>query len=455
MATITQALIDTFSDSSLTLRVSYQDAYVGQNYMDGDTFTAVADSGVSIESIATDGGYDAVTGGYPEYQWNVSNDGSSATFDYVAGSYLSYSVIETGIAVVGLNVTQEMLDAYNASNVVLDVDGVTASLGDLITIGSTVGITALDGFTILSAIIYGSYDPGSGTTPEWEFSINADGDYGTLLYDDSGMDNGLINPTNIIVEEKTEIVSGTNSVYIVNAEIIEEINNNRFIPDGSTTIDYGQYILSIISIPTQIEPSLISETKRNVLGLGGNTLADVVLTDLIPVDMGSITIPEIYNDSRDFSRTDCVLHLPYSQPVAIDSEYVIGQTLSVEYLIDAYNASATINISSTKVNEVFLTKNTTLGFNVPYALNKTDSANLENSNIDIGGNNKISKCFIEIIKNEAILSDGVFTTSILDEDSIINHTGFIKVEEIELNISANYSEKQSVIDALTAGVIIK
>jgi hypothetical protein len=208
MATITQAVIDTFSDASLTLRVSYQDAYVGQNYIDGDTFTAVADSGVSIESIATDGGYDPITGGYPEYQWSVSNDGSSATFDYVAGSYLSYSVIETGIAVVGLNVTQGVLDAYNASNVVLDVDGVPASLGDLITMGSTVGITALDGFTISSAIIYGSYDPGSGTTPEWEFSINADGDYGTLLYDDSGMDNGLINPTNIIVEEETEIVSG-------------------------------------------------------------------------------------------------------------------------------------------------------------------------------------------------------------------------------------------------------
>ena len=84
-----------------------------------------------------------------------------------------------------------------------------------------------------------------------------------------------------------------------------------------------------------------------------------------------------------------------------------------------------------------------------------DSRTAENSNIELGGDNGVTKPFIEIVKTELILPDGFYTIPVTDEDKLINHKGYIEVDQIDLKSFANHRERSLVINALKDGVIIK
>jgi len=457
MVSVTQAMIDDFNANETILGVDNVPVSVGDTISSGDNVTADAKTGFLINSIEQYGGYDPVTGGSAFYEFTVVDGGNSAYWAYDSGASLTGFTFNVETAPVeGVDVTQTVIDNYASKNVILGVDYVPVSVGDFIPLNSLVTIAAVEGFIIIDAE-FSYYDVVEGVI-YYSYTINTDQKSGEILYDSTNMDEGIKFASGIATEEEAVDVQGTNNVYLVDNDVLKQINNNRFVPNtnGDGSIDYGQYILSLISLPTELNSELILE-KNNVI-LGDRTLtvtANVIASDAITINMGVITVPEITGDLRDFSNVNCILHLPYSQPLNIDAEYVIGQTLTIEYIVDAYTGESTINIGSSKVGEVFISQQSTLGINIPYSLTKTDTANTENSNIALGGDNRITKPYIEIIRNEALLVDGVFTIPVIDEDSIINHTGFIKVEEIELEINSTYSEKESVVNALRNGVIIK
>lgn len=463
MATITQAAIDDFDNNGVVLGVNFVAATDGQTINAGDTITGEAKAGFEINSITQSAGYNPVTGMTDVYEFTISTDKTQGTWDYVDGVNLEYFTINTStVQIQGLEVTQTIIDEHTNKNVVLGVDSVAVEVGQIIQSGQTVTIEPLSGYIIFPQEVTGSYDPISGVTTTFEYSVNEAGTLGSVVYDESDLQDTCISGAlGFGVEQTSNIVQGTNNVYLVTLDDLKTINESRFVlafegTSDTTTIDYGKYILSLISLPTEIDPELIGNNKQVSLGeINVNPSVPTILTDQISVDMGVITTPEPNGDLRDFSNTECVLHLPYSQPISIEPDYVIGQTISIEYIIDAYSGEATINIFSTKVGEVFITQKSTLGINIPYSLTFNNVASAENSNIVVGGDNQITNPYLEVIRNEAMLVDGVFNIPIIDEDLIINHTGFIKVEEIELEIDATYSEKESVVNALQNGVIIK
>lgn len=250
-----------------------------------------------------------------------------------------------------------------------------------------------------------------------------------------------------------------NNVYTVTPLIVTEVTKNRFevitVNDQTTFVDYGSYVLSLLQLPFTLDAEFISGDATIMLANHSTGVTSQrVITDVIPFDFGSITIPESFNNLLDFDNTTAILHLPYSGSISIDVEYVVGQTIKIEYLIDCYSGKATVNIWSSKINDVIQSKEVDLGIDVPYA-NSTFSDKVNNSNVDMGGNNRIKKPFIELVKSDAVLSNGFFTIPITDEQLLSTQTGYIQVENIDLVSKAIKSEKDELISILNGGVIIK
>lgn len=262
------------------------------------------------------------------------------------------------------------------------------------------------------------------------------------------------------VQVTPEIV-GSNNVYLIDTEILNDINVQRFrtINAGQDVeiVDYGQYILSVLQIPTTISQDFVIESTDIQLGEYTTTVeAPQLRVDSLPIDMGEITVPKTFNNSLDFQNTICNLHLPWAKSVAIEPYYIIGETLGIEYLLDCYTGNVTINLTSSKIGgEVFHTIETSLGVNVPYSATIGYSPSLSNDNVSVGGNNQILTPFIEVVRNDAPLASGFFTAPVVDESALSTNSGYIEVLNVELTFQALADEKSQIETLLASGVIIK
>ena len=155
----------------------------------------------------------------------------------------------------------------------------------------------------------------------------------------------------------------------------------------------------------------------------------------------------------DFAGTQAIIHLPLAPSIVLELEYVIGQTLGIYYLLDCYTGTATINITSTKLEGVISSTRVNIGVRVPYMANSYTAP--ENTGVVAGGDNGVKIPYIELISHNAILPNGFFTIPVVDERIINGQTGFIKVDNVELVTGALGNEKAQIISLLNSGVIIK
>lgn len=364
---------------------------------------------------------------------------------------------------MAFNIDQYMLDFIAGSSVEMFVNGSPAFSGQVITNGQLVELKAGAGFKFESEPFFIYRD--QFTWQDYIFTLPLDSTekIGSALY--TGIydrrPGGSPSIATVIDESESGEVVPLNNVYVVDADIIESVNEQRFIirydGDVEDNIDYGVYILSLLKLPFKIDESLV--VGENTVKLGHRTLtvsAPQVITDSIAVDMGSITVPEIEFNAIDFTNVAINLHLPFTNSITVESQYVIGETLGVEYIIDVYSGNAIINLTSTKVGgSVFFSVNVNLGVSVPYTTQSVSNQQLYNGNITQLGNNRITKPVIEVIKNDSILPYGFFTIPVTDEGSLIDETGFITVSNIELEVDAVNVERELIINKLSSGVIIK
>ena len=335
------------------------------------------------------------------------------------------------------------------SHVTMTINGSPVVAGSTIVEGDSLVATAISGYEFYKDPLASIYLQRIGN--RYPFTLSSDNKtatytVGAINYDVFDVDTKLPTP---------ETKAG-NNVYIVDNDKLSEITKNRFVLTGTDVLlDYGQYILSVLELPFTIDPALIAGTENVMLGdKNTGVTANKVSVDILPVNMGDITIPETYNNLLDYDNTTAILHLPFAPSINIDPEYVIGQTLSVEYLIDCYTGKATINIKSTKIGGAVIDqKIVSLGINIPYA--QFTGGDVTNSNIEVGGDNRIKIPFIEIVRSDAPLKDGLFSAVIVDEKILNTQTGFITVDNIDLVSKAIKSEKDELISILNGGVIIK
>lgn len=346
-------------------------------------------------------------------------------------------------------VDQDVLTAARAS---MTAGGVLVDVGSAIELEQELVITTQSGWIIKSASITGF---GEAIT----FTVDRSRTKATANTGQFDFSMGITLAVN--TEQVTPDQEGSfNKVYSVDVGIMALVNKNRFktveVGSGETgtfeRVDYGNQILGLVSLPFAIDPSYIVEPESVQLGeLTLNVRAPRVTDDSIRVPLGSIVVPAAV-DSTDYVGVTALLYLPRLDPVSIDLEYVIGQTLTVDYLIDVYSGRATVNIESTKTGGVVVQREVDMGFNIPYInfLNQS----VDNPNIQVGGDNGITKPRLDLVKSDLILPKGFYTVPVVDEGTLDGYNGYATVEFIQLDFKAPLSEKEMLTNKLNSGVII-
>lgn len=261
----------------------------------------------------------------------------------------------------------------------------------------------------------------------------------------------------------TPKTSGINQVYTIKETIVRSVITDYYYKtkdlDSSldpTSPDLSSLILGLVALPFPIEPSFV-QIADDTIKYGRYTTpytGDLLSDDVVSINIGEIIVPEINKNLLDYKNKVAILHLPYCDSFALDIDYVVGATISVNYDINLYNGQTVVTVSSSKLGSVIETKYIDIDIKVPFGNPVNAPPAVDVYNISIGGDNGVRRAFIEILTNEAVLADGFFTIPVVDEDLIGTNYGFVRIEDVELTSRAKADEKREIISLLEDGIII-
>jgi len=454
---ITQADMDALSTAHATMKINDVVATLGDGINTGDVVLCTAGAGYLFYFRSVNFEYINFMS-EPDYlRFTISTDFKTATYTFAGAGKTGLkldvdSEVDSSVdppVDADYVVTQADMDALSAAHATMKINDVVATLGDGINIDDNVVVTADPGYTFYNDSVYFT---GQNSMGEWVYL------YFTLLDGGSNascvLDDSAYSVLNVASEGQTQ-VSGVNNVYVVDNIKVAEINNERMVGTPPDVYDYGKFILNLINLPLEVGADYYADPSTVKLsGFDTEVLCDCLNSDIIEVDMGSITVPLIDDGFTDFKNVVCVLRLPWTDSVLIDVGYVVGQTVSIKYFIDCYTGIATINITSTKTGGLIVSKQADIGVNIPFVKTVGDPM-VSNSNISVGGDNGVLKPFFEIVKDEYFLKDGLFTIPVIDEKVLQGEVGYLEVEQVNLKVNCSEDEKKNIIDVLKQGVIIQ
>ena len=348
-----------------------------------------------------------------------------------------------------LTIQPGSIEGWAANNLVMEVGGVPVISGQEITSEQVITLKATGNYSIVFAKL-GTYS----------FVISPDKKSGTLQLP------GTVSFVSSAMEYVTELgadipvdVKGSNSVYKIADSDLETITTSRFQTVTSTgnLIDYGQFILGFIKIPFEVDPSLIVGSEEVRLGpVRTGVVGQVISRDRLVVPLGSISVPAVDLNSLDYQSTSCKLHLPYANPVSVDVQHVIGETIEIALSINLYDGEAQYTLKGSKFNQVFDTVTCYLDVAIPFANVVGGIPNKNNpSNVSVGVDNGIRTAFIEVERKPREMPEGFFTTAVNVEGVLLGQVGYFEVSNCELKVRATHEELERLRGVLRDGVIIK
>ena len=244
-------------------------------------------------------------------------------------------------------------------------------------------------------------------------------------------------------------VAGFTHLYKVDKNILNDVSKQRW-----GTQDLGQYIINLIEIPF---PVTDLETREHEIQLGNTSLPTQAIelnNDRLVIDLGNITVTGKYHNVYDYLNTDIRLHLPFSDTIDLDVTYVMDGTISVKYILDLYTRNMTINVISDKINNIIETQTTNVGREIPFQTN--NKMNVQGSITNVGGvDNGLLSAFIEVVRNNPIEQNSMFSDEVTEITTLQNMSGYVTVNNINLQTNATYDEQRQIKSILNSGVYIK
>lgn len=316
------------------------------------------------------------------------------------------------------------------------------SNGDILLSEKPIIITANSGYEFTGYYTYENNDTkftetmtNNGTT------LTCDSDCNILL-------NDVYKATKIV-----EKIGNFANLYYTNENELTELSKVRFVNASSTTVDYGNFITALYKLPFPIDSGMLAEEKSNIIlgNYDSNVESTRLMTYKTEIDGGIISIPEKYKNVYDYLNTECILHLPHFNKMYINTEYVIGQTLTIKYIIDLYTGNVTANVYSSFIDDIIETQTQQIVENIPFIQKQNNSIVGTVSNIN---KNVITTAFIEIVRNIPYDNENIFGKETIDYCVIGTKTGYIKVSDVVLNCTATVEEKEEIEQLLKEGVFI-
>lgn len=258
----------------------------------------------------------------------------------------------------------------------------------------------------------------------------------------------------VTVSGSQDIATQYGRVYWVDSGIISEFGDiPAKIPSEilGQAHDSTQYIVNLLNVPFKLPDELKGPSVNIVLGARDLEIpAPVIETDLIRVPLGEIIVNDLSDNSTDYVATEYDLFLPYLPDVIkLSPEWVVGKVITGEYVIDAYTGDVTVNIYN-GLDIPIVTVQSSIGRAIPFRTYNTLSTEV---GANQGVNNDVLSAYIR--KSKQVLADGNFSNMVFDEGVVGNFSGYIQVENIDLETTATLGEQNQIKSILTNGVIIK
>ena len=263
--------------------------------------------------------------------------------------------------------------------------------------------------------------------------------------------NAPLNNVYLIDEKTAKKIVSEADYRLVNSSGSDGENSGNY-----TFVDARKGIIGLIQIPFLIDDRLKSDLTTIYYGTYATDKQGILLIDdKIKISLGKINVPRETNNFTDFNDVECYLYLPYLEPISLDKDYCIGETLETFYIISLYDGSIVVNITSTKTGNIIYSKNEKLDVAIPFNGDVIENKDNSGTNIKLNRYNNIATPYLEISKNKALLIDSQFNAIVIDEKKLADEKGFIEVENIELSFNGTLDEKDRIFNLLRNGVIIK
>ena len=248
------------------------------------------------------------------------------------------------------------------------------------------------------------------------------------------------------------VVPTFNHVYSMLPSELDQLLTEGFGADTpSGTIDLRTFMLNLLSFPFSIPPEFIGEREKIVLGEHTRKTESTALKgDIIQYNLGSIEVPLKYKNAYDFYSAETTLILPYTENISLPPEYVIGATISVEYVVEVYKGTVNINVTSSKTGKPIYNGTTSIGRQIPFI---SYWKILGDESIYTSVYNNQTKAIIEVKRKQPLQLE--YGTDVSEYGTIGDYTGYIEVTEVGLigSTMGGYEQEQ-LLSILNKGVIL-
>ena len=241
------------------------------------------------------------------------------------------------------------------------------------------------------------------------------------------------------------------SIYNPTYDEVDELSKLRFYSmTGTEILDLSQYIISFrklyVDIP-QIARELVYFGKYNT-----NVSSNIVTTNFIETDCGTITIDEYNKNSLDYNGVEIDLYLPFIGNISLNPNQVYGKPLRLVYRTNPLNGDCVAVILSGNVQIACSQGN--VSFDIPI--------NFKYGNLNDYGTNDNAlymaelQPYIEVRTNRQYqdMNNRLLNNNLWVQ--ISDCSGYVLFNEVELHPvnRINKDEYDEIVSLLQGGIIV-
>lgn len=216
---------------------------------------------------------------------------------------------------------------------------------------------------------------------------------------------------------------------------------------GDQAVDLGNYISSLIKVFVKVPQG--DKTEVLLGGYGTNVECNVIDSDIVETDCGTIEIVGRYNNSMDYENTTVEIYLPLVGFQELETEKVMNETLSLIYKTNLVNGDSIACIYNTTGTLIY-TFNCKASFEIPYMLNAYDNK----GDVRVDSNYLFGFTPTVTIRYNKAYNASHAVGNDNQETTLDRLQGFVKCSEVFNTINATTTEKDEIDTLLKSGVII-
>ena len=241
------------------------------------------------------------------------------------------------------------------------------------------------------------------------------------------------------------------SIYNPTCDELDELSKLRFYSmTGSEVLDLSQYIISLRKLYVDIP-----QIARELVYFGGhntNISSNIVTTNFIETDCGTITIDEYNKNSLDYNGVEIDLYLPFIGNISLNPNQVYGKPLRLVYRTNPLNGDCVAVLLSDNVQIAYSQGN--VSFDVPI--------NFKYGNLNNYGTNDnalymaVLQPYIEVRTNRQYqdMNNRLLNNNLWVQ--ISDCSGYVLFNEVELHPvnRINKDEYDEIVSILQGGIIV-